>query len=73
MLPPPVTVSRPLVESPKMFYVRLKQLYDDNLLSQDDGAIDEDKELSPTLHNTIFLHWLNILHQKLHGSLRVTN
>ena len=53
-----------------MFYVRLKQLYDDNLfrangLSHVDGPIDEDEELSPTLNNTIILHWLNILHPKL--------
>ena len=57
-------------ESPQMFYVRLKQLYDDNLLranglSHVDGPIEEDEELSPTLHNTIILHWLNILHPKL--------
>ena len=57
-------------ETPQMFYVRLKQMYDDNLLranglSHVDGPLEEDEELSPTLHNTIILHWLNVLHPRL--------
>ena len=44
-------------------------MYDDNLLKQGGlvyiDQINEDEELSPTLHNTIILHWLQILHPKL--------
>ena len=63
-------VSREPDESPQALYSRLKQLYDDNLLKANglhhvDGPIVEDEELSPTLHNTIILHWLNILHPRL--------
>ena len=63
-------VSREPDESPQALYSRLKQLYDDNLLKayglhHVDGPIVEDEELSPTLHNTIILHWLNILHPRL--------
>ena len=57
-------------ETPQALYSRLKQMYDDNLLRSNglhhvDGPLAEDEELSPTLHNTIILHWLNILHPKL--------
>ena len=57
-------------ETPQALYSRLKQMYDDNLLRANglhhvDGPLAEDEELSPTLHNTIILHWLNILHPKL--------
>ena len=63
-------ITREPDETPQALYSRLKQQYDDNLLRSHglnhvDGPLSEDEELSPTLHNTIILHWLNILHPKL--------
>ena len=57
-------------ETPQALYARLKQCYDDNLLCKNglehiDGKLTEDEELSPTLHNTIVLHWLQLLHPRL--------
>ena len=61
-------------ETPQALYSRLKQLYDDNLLKKDglkhvDGRLEEDEDLSPTLHNTIVLQWMNILHPKLRDTV----
>ena len=57
-------------ETSQALYSRLKQIYDDNLLRSnglhhEDGPLTEDEKLSSTLHNTIILHWLNILYPKL--------
>ena len=57
-------------ETPQALFSRLKQLYDNNLLRKQglthvDGKLTEDEEMGPTLHNTIVLHWLNILHPRL--------
>ena len=56
-------------ETPQALYSRLKQMYDDNLLKQGGlvyiDQITEDEELSPTLHSTIILHWMQILHPGL--------
>ena len=57
-------------ESPQVLYSRLKQAYDECLLTQDglnhiDGPVTEDEEMSPTLHNTIILQWMEILHPRL--------
>ena len=35
------------------------------LITNVDGRLEEDEELSPTLQTTIVLHWMNILHPKL--------
>ena len=63
-------IRRELDETPQALYARIKQLYIDNLLTTDglthvDGKVDEDEELSPTLLNTIILHWLQLLHPGL--------
>ena len=63
-------VKREYEESPQALFGRMKQLYNDNLLTTDglihvDGAVSEDEEMSPTLHNTIILHWLQVLHPEL--------
>ena len=63
-------VRRELDEPPQVLYARMKQLYLDNLLTTDglqhvDGKVLEDEEMSPTLLNTIVLHWLNTLHPNL--------
>ena len=63
-------VKREIEETPQALFGRMKQLYDDNLLTTDglqyvEGRVDEDEELSPTLHNTIILHWLQVLHPEL--------
>ena len=57
-------------ESPQALYSRLKQAYDDNLIRKStikykDQVLTEDEEMTPTLHCTIILHWLQILHPKL--------
>ena len=57
-------------ETPQALYSRIKQAYDDNLIRSNtiyykNGVLDEDEEMSPTLHCTIILHWLQILHPKL--------
>ena len=57
-------------ESPQALFSRLKQLYDNNLLQK--GGLKHlgkqmtvDEEMTPTLYNTIVLHWLQLLHPKL--------
>ena len=57
-------------ERPLALWSRLKQAYDDNLLRKDTliyktGKLTQDEELTPTLHCTIILHWLHLLHPKL--------
>ena len=64
------SVKRKPEESPQALFARLKQIYDENLLTAGelehvDGPLTEDEEMSPSLHNTIILHWLNILHPQL--------
>ena len=59
-------VKRDYEESPQALFGRLKQMYLDNLLTVGglqhvEGQVTEDEELSPTLHNNIILHWLQIL------------
>ena len=61
-------------ESPQALYARLKQCYDDNLLCANgldyvDGPLTEDEELTPTLHNSIILHWLQLLHPQLRDAV----
>ena len=57
-------------ESPQALWSRLKQQYDDCLL-RPKGLFYTDKQvtaaevMSPTLHNVIILHWLQIIHPKL--------
>ena len=63
-------IKRNVDESPQALYARIKQAYDDNLLKADglihtDGKLKEDEEMSPTLLNTVILHWLQILHPQL--------
>ena len=56
-------------ESPQALWSRLKQQYDDCLL-RPKGLFYTDKQvtaaevMSPTLHNVIILHWLQIIHPK---------
>ena len=57
-------------ESPQALYSRIKQAYDDTLIRRNTlvyktERLNEDEELSPTLHCTIILHWLQVLHPKL--------
>ena len=57
-------------ESPQALYTRLKQTYHENLLTKNtlvhmDDVLPYDEEMSPTLRNTIILHWMEILHPKL--------
>ena len=57
-------------ETPQALYARLKQCYDENLITKQglhhvDGPLTYDEEMSPTLHCNIILHWLEILHPKL--------
>lgn len=57
-------------ETPQALYSRLKQLYDDNLLRAQGlthlgSQLTEDEEITPTLQNTIVLHWLELLHPRL--------
>lgn len=57
-------------ETPQALYARLKQAYDECLLTEGglkyiDGPLEEDEEMSPTLHNVIILQWLELLHPKL--------
>ena len=63
-------VKREPDETPQALYSKLKQLYDENLLTAGglkyiDAPLTEDEELSPTLHNTIILQWLDLLHPQL--------
>lgn len=64
------SIRRELEETPQSLYSRMKQIYCDNLLTTNglihvDGVVHEDEELSPTLLNTIILHWLQVLHPDL--------
>ena len=57
-------------ETPQALYSRIKQAYDDTLIRKNTivyktTVLTEDEELSPTLHCSIILHWLQILHPKL--------
>lgn len=57
-------------ETPQALFARLKQSYDENLITKNglyyiEGQLDDDEEMSPTLHSTIILQWLEILHPKL--------
>ena len=63
-------VKRESEETPQALFARMKQMVDDNLLTTDglnhiDGKVNEDEELSPTLHNYLILHWLQLLHPDL--------
>ena len=63
-------VKREPDETPQALFSRMKQLYDENLLTVGglyyiDSQATEDEEMSPTLHNTIILQWLEILHPQL--------
>ena len=63
-------IRRDLDETPQALYARIKQLYLDNLLTTDGpihtrGRVEEDEEMSPTLLNTLILHWLQVLHPDL--------
>lgn len=64
-------VRRELDESPQALYARIKQLYIDNFLTTDglihleNRQVEEDEEMSPTLQNTIVLHWLQVLNPNL--------
>ena len=54
----------------RALYSRIKQAYDNNLIQKNsikykDKKLTEDEEMSPTLHCTIILHWMQILHPKL--------
>ena len=59
-------------ETPQALFARLKQTYDENLITKEglihtEGPLDDDEEMSPTLHCTVILQWLEILHPKLRG------
>ena len=63
-------VTRKPDETPQALFSRLKQTYDQNLLRKDglmhvNGRLAADEEMSPTLLNTVILHWLQILHPRL--------
>ena len=63
-------IRRELDETPQALYARMKQLYDDNLLTaygieHVDGSLNRDEEMCPTLLNTVILHWLQVLHPDL--------
>ena len=60
-------VTRKPDETPQALFNRLKQTYDQNLFRKDGlmhvkGRLPADEEMSPTLLNTVILHWLQILH-----------
>lgn len=64
------SIKRKPDESPQALFARLKQCYDDNLIPADSlhhvgGVLQEDEEMSPSLHNTVILHWLQLLHPQL--------
>ena len=63
-------VTRQPDESPQALWSRLKQQYDDCLMKRDelkyiDGKLQSDEVMSPTLHNVIILHWLQLIHPKM--------
>lgn len=68
------SIKRKPEESPQALYARLKQCYDENLipagsLHHVDGPLDEDEEMSPSLHNHVILHWLQLLHPQLRDTV----
>lgn len=67
-------MSRKDDELPQALFARLKQCYDDNLITARglhhvDGVLIEDEEMSPTLYNSVILHWLQLLHPKLRDAV----
>ena len=63
-------ITRNSSETPQQLYSRLKQAYDDSLIKANslkyrDAVLAADEELSPTLHCSIILHWLQLLHPGL--------
>ena len=67
-------VKRKPDETPQALFARLKQTYDENLLAAGgldhvDGKLQEDEEMSPSLHNSIILQWLEILHPQLRDAV----
>ena len=63
-------VTRKPNETPQALWSRLKQQYDDALLRSHgltyvDAKLDHNEVLSPTLHNVIILHWLQLIHPKM--------
>ena len=57
-------------ESPQALWSRLKQQYDDcliraNTLKYVDAKLVINEAMSPTLHNVIILHWLQLIHPKM--------
>ena len=68
------SVKRKPDETPQALFARLKQTYDENLITSHglahvDGPLEEDEEMSPSLHSTLILHWLNILHPQLRDAV----
>ena len=64
------SITRQPNESPQALWSRLKQQYDDALLKRHtlkyvEAELDEDEVMSPTLHNVIILHWLQLIHPKM--------
>ena len=63
-------ITRQPEETPQALWSRLKQHYDDSLIRKDtlkykDEVLNANEVMSPTLHNVIILHWLQIIHPKL--------
>ena len=63
-------VTRKANETPQALWSRLKRQYDDALLRINgltyiDNPLDHNEDLSPTLHNVIILHWLQLIHPKM--------
>ena len=63
-------ITRQPNETPQDLFARIKQAYYDNLIRKDsiiykDEVLTDDEEMSPTLHCTMILQWLQILHPKL--------
>ena len=57
-------------ETPQQLYSRMKQAYDDNLirantLEYKGKVLLKDEKMSPTLHCTVILHWMQVLHPRL--------
>ena len=63
-------IRRELDEKPQALHARMKQLYDNNLLTaygieHVDGSLTRDEEMCPNLLNTVILYWLQVLHPDL--------
>ena len=63
-------ITRSPNETPQALYSRIKQSYDDNLIRKKTirykgKHLTNDEEMTPTLHCTVILHWLQVLHPKL--------